>query len=85
MKTKTIIGLALAGFAATLAIRKVRRPSLDLRGKVVLVTGSSRGLGFILAREFAREGSDIVICARDAAELEQARAALAKEKEGPAV
>jgi NAD(P)-dependent dehydrogenase (short-subunit alcohol dehydrogenase family) len=33
---------------------------------VALVTGASRGLGFLLAREFADRGYDLVICARSA-------------------
>jgi NAD(P)-dependent dehydrogenase (short-subunit alcohol dehydrogenase family) len=38
----------------------------------VLITGGSRGLGLALAREFAREGCRIAICARDAQELNAA-------------
>lgn len=49
------------------------RMEAGLRGKVVLVTGSSRGLGLLLAREFAREGCRLVLCARERQELEQAR------------
>ena len=45
----------------------------DLRNKTVLITGGSRGLGLVMAREFAREGSRLVLCARDEQELEQAR------------
>ena len=44
----------------------------DLRDKTVLVTGGSRGLGLVLAREFAADGARIAICARDEQELEQA-------------
>jgi len=44
----------------------------DLRDKTVLVTGGSRGLGLVLAREFAAEGARVAICARDEQELEQA-------------
>jgi short-subunit dehydrogenase len=44
----------------------------DIRGEVAVVTGSSRGLGLLLARELARHGCRLVICARDAAELERA-------------
>jgi NAD(P)-dependent dehydrogenase (short-subunit alcohol dehydrogenase family) len=82
MKTRNLIGVALTGFAAMLVMQKMRSSPIDLRGQVVLITGSSRGLGFILAREFARLGCDIIICARDADELEQARAELAKIRSG---
>ncbi len=67
--------LAAAGvgalFAASAAVKWWR--SYDLRGKTVLITGGSRGLGLVMAREFAREGARLVICARDPAELERAR------------
>ncbi|MGZ6142294.1 MAG: SDR family NAD(P)-dependent oxidoreductase, partial [Myxococcales bacterium] len=46
-------------------------------GKVVLITGGSRGLGLVLARELAARGAKLAICARDGAELERARAELA--------
>jgi NAD(P)-dependent dehydrogenase (short-subunit alcohol dehydrogenase family) len=71
-------GLILAGLGIGLGLRARRAPA-DLRGQVALVTGSSRGLGFLLAREFAAAGCRVVICARDAAELERARAALAAQ------
>src|SRR5215212_5727611 len=45
----------------------------DLNNKTVLITGGSRGLGLVMAREFAREGSRVAICARDERELERAR------------
>ena len=48
----------------------------DIRGEVAVVTGASRGLGLLLARELARHGCPLVICARDAAELERAAAGL---------
>jgi short-subunit dehydrogenase len=44
----------------------------DIHGEVAIVTGGSRGLGLLLARELARQGCPLVICARDRAELEQA-------------
>jgi short-subunit dehydrogenase len=45
----------------------------DLNGKTVLITGGSRGLGLVMAREFAREGARLVLCARDETELQRAR------------
>jgi len=45
----------------------------DLKNKTVLITGGSRGLGLVMAREFAREGARLVLCARDEEELQRAR------------
>jgi len=85
MKTINWVGLTLAGITTLWVMRKLRpSPShlTNLNGQVVLITGSSRGLGFILARELARQGCDIVICARDPNELEQVRAELSKIRAG---
>ncbi|UOQ52135.1 SDR family NAD(P)-dependent oxidoreductase [Hymenobacter cellulosivorans] len=57
--------------AATLFVN--RRGSYDLNGRVVLITGGSRGLGLVLARQAVVEGARVAICARDADELERAR------------
>src|ERR1043165_909229 len=51
----------------------------DLNGKTVLITGGSRGLGLVMAREFAREGARVAICARDEAELQRAQTDLGGE------
>ena len=70
--------LAILGGLAYLGWRVARaHRTIDLAGKVVLVTGGSRGLGLLLAREFARHGANVVICARDRKELDRARADLA--------
>jgi NAD(P)-dependent dehydrogenase (short-subunit alcohol dehydrogenase family) len=72
---KETLALAAAGAGALLAARALyrRRLEYDLRGKTVLITGGSRGLGLVLAREFAGEGANVAVCARDPAELERAR------------
>jgi NAD(P)-dependent dehydrogenase (short-subunit alcohol dehydrogenase family) len=57
----------------------LRRRSFSFRGRVALVTGGSRGLGFLLARELGRRGARIALCARDGAELARARDALVRE------
>lgn len=41
-----------------------------LRGKVALVTGSSRGLGAAMASALAQAGADVIINGRDAASLQ---------------
>ncbi|MGZ6124621.1 MAG: SDR family NAD(P)-dependent oxidoreductase, partial [Myxococcales bacterium] len=51
-------------------------PARFFAGKVVLVTGASRGLGLVMARLLAERGARLAICARDAAELERARGEL---------
>src|SRR5579871_4828482 len=77
---KQALWWAAAGVGALLAGRALLRRAryLDLRGKTVLVTGGSRGLGLILARQLAAEGAQVAICARDPDELERARADLAQ-------
>jgi NAD(P)-dependent dehydrogenase (short-subunit alcohol dehydrogenase family) len=77
MANRTEWGAAVAlaaGAGVLLAARsKVRRErEYDFRGKVVLITGGSRGLGLVLAREFAAQGAHIAICARDAEDLREA-------------
>lgn len=47
-----------------------------LQDQVALVTGGTRGFGFLLARELGRRGARVAICARDDLELEDARAEL---------
>ncbi len=39
---------------------------LGLKGKVAMVAGASRGLGFAIARELAREGARVSLASRDA-------------------
>ena len=38
--------------------------NLDLSGKVVMVTGASRGLGYAIAHKFSQEGADLIINSR---------------------
>jgi short-subunit dehydrogenase len=64
------IGLAL-GLVAKAYFKRCHL--LNLRGQIVLITGGSRGLGLALAREFARQGAHLVICARQTEPLEAAR------------
>jgi gluconate 5-dehydrogenase len=51
----------------------------DLSGRIALVTGSSRGIGFALARGLARAGAEVVIHATSPLSLESAAAELADE------
>lgn len=49
---------------------------LGLRGKVALVAAASKGLGRAIAEELSAEGASVVICSRNAADIEAARAAI---------
>jgi NAD(P)-dependent dehydrogenase (short-subunit alcohol dehydrogenase family) len=70
---KQLTFLAGASLGAWILKRKLRaRRAIDLRGKLVLITGGSRGLGLELAREFSREGARIAICGRDEETLRRA-------------
>jgi NAD(P)-dependent dehydrogenase (short-subunit alcohol dehydrogenase family) len=81
---KTLLwgAVAVGAYAAARALIRGRR-YYDLADKTVIVTGGSRGLGLVLARECVSEGARVVICARDEAELDRARADL--EARGGAV
>jgi 3-oxoacyl-[acyl-carrier protein] reductase len=52
---------------------------LGLGGRVALVGGSSRGLGFAIARELAAEGCRVALCGRDPAVLGEAHRHIADE------
>jgi NAD(P)-dependent dehydrogenase (short-subunit alcohol dehydrogenase family) len=71
--------LAAAGLGVMGRALLNRAEEADLQGQVALITGGSRGLGLLLAREFGREGCRIAICARDGKELQRARGDLARE------
>src|SRR5262249_34127903 len=47
-----------------------------LDGKRALITGGSRGLGFVMARALAEAGADLVLVGREQARLEEAAAEL---------
>jgi len=76
---KGSVTLAAAGLGAWMAWRALRNHrGYDFNGKNVLITGSSRGLGLVMAREFAKEGANLIICARDQEELDVAYDELAR-------
>jgi short-subunit dehydrogenase len=72
------VGWAAAGIGLFLAANAVYREvnKYSLNGKVVLITGGSRGFGLVLARELTLKGARIAICARSAEQLESAKSDL---------
>jgi len=71
---------ALAVGGALLARGLRSRRQMDFNGKVVVITGGSRGLGLLIARQLADEGAVVTIAARDQAELDRAQEDLAPRK-----
>src|SRR5262245_23762263 len=73
-KQQTAIAASALTIGAALIARRLRAArTIDFRGRTALITGGSRGLGLLLARELERQGARVTIAARDRAELERAR------------
>jgi NAD(P)-dependent dehydrogenase (short-subunit alcohol dehydrogenase family) len=71
--TKLLLGAGsalAAAFAARTLVRRARR--FSFAGRAVFIAGGSRGLGLVLARQLIDAGARVAICARTAADLEQA-------------
>jgi 3-oxoacyl-[acyl-carrier protein] reductase len=49
---------------------------LQLEGRKVFVTGSTRGIGLAIAERFVAEGASVAICARNAAQVAETARAL---------
>ena len=86
MADSTRVSKALLWSAASAGLllftRSQRKQQYDFRGKSVLITGGSRGLGLVLARQLASKGARIALCARDEHELELAVADLRERQAG---
>ena len=69
-----LLGGAALGYAVT-----TQRRRYAFENKVVLITGGSRGLGLVLARQLAGRGALVGLLARDAMELARARQTIASQ------
>ena len=65
---------AAAGLGLYAAARHFYKEMIkfDFQDKVVVITGGARGLGLLLARELAAKGANLVICSRNAEQIEVA-------------
>ena len=64
----TAAGLAIAGWG----IRKAMPPKFSFAHKNCLITGGSRGLGLVMARQICAAGGHVALLARDVDELKRA-------------
>ena len=79
MNTVTIVLVVGAILVAVwLIIRLLRTRSFSMSGKVFVITGGSRGLGLVMAREICRQGGKVVLLARNMEELTHAEDDLLK-------
>jgi short-subunit dehydrogenase len=76
-RNKVVLAAIGAGVGVLIGMqalsRRRRESHYDFTGKVVLITGGSRGLGLVMARELAGQGARLALCARNAEELDRAR------------
>jgi NAD(P)-dependent dehydrogenase (short-subunit alcohol dehydrogenase family) len=61
------------GALTALAVSRKTKPSFDFRDQIILITGGSRGLGLVLARQLVAQGAKLAICSRSADELSVAK------------
>jgi NAD(P)-dependent dehydrogenase (short-subunit alcohol dehydrogenase family) len=70
---QTAVAAGVAAVGAALLSRGLRYSRrIDFDGRTVVITGGSRGLGLVLARELGQQGARLVIGARDEEELDRA-------------
>ena len=70
MNRTTLLALGGLTWAGARALRS--RRAISFRDRVVVISGGSRGLGLVLARQLADEGAQLVLLARTAEDLETA-------------
>ena len=77
MNVRVLWLAAILLFFAWLIARAIRTARYSFHDKIALITGGSRGLGLVLARQICAEGGKVALIARDAGELSRAKADLA--------
>src|SRR5690242_1267424 len=73
----TLASLAVTGLGAAMAVQALRRQApYRYQRRSVVITGGSRGLGLVMARQLAGEGARLTLLARTQADLDRAAAEL---------
>lgn len=70
LRNGALVAAGVAGVAAGVPLG--RRRAWTFRDKIVLITGGSRGLGLVLARQLAAAGARLALVARNAEDLKNA-------------
>jgi NAD(P)-dependent dehydrogenase (short-subunit alcohol dehydrogenase family) len=78
MDLRVLLLVAVLLFIVWVIARLIRAARYSLRDKAVLITGGSRGLGLVLARQICAAGGKVALIARDAEELGRAKADLTR-------
>ena len=68
-----------AGAARPGSLTMEEAMDLGLKGKKVVITGGSKGIGRAIAEMFAKEGASVALCARNAEEVAAAVRAMAEK------
>jgi len=73
LQNAVYLGLGLASTILSTLSDRTQNKLNWTKGKVVVITGGSRGLGLALAEEFGRRGAQLVLAARNEDQLAEAR------------
>jgi len=74
MNTRVVLGAGALLVGTWITARAVRTARYKLRDKVAVITGGSRGLGLVLARQICAQSGNVALIARDREELTRAKA-----------
>src|SRR5262249_37611521 len=76
MNSRVVAGAGALLVGGWIASRAIRLARYTLRDKVVMISGGSRGLGLVLARNICEQHGKVALIARDREELARAKADL---------